>query len=299
MSPHSSIDLNNPAEVARETLHRLANERIAPTPDAYRDIYQQITGEVASLTAEGVLTQFAASISTISPDLADFGKQLNHALANQDWSGYNNTLKRILNQIKQQDALRKKSLPRPKQNQTKGSIEALAIRQSTSPATIESIPTEEVRIRILRELLHRTLSYALSTLLQDAPELATEAESLAQNMQEAFTEAALQEVSVRLKQLCFKITLKSGDMAEKQELVRQLLTLLLNNVNELIGEKSSLTRKIDGVYELMSGPITHATLKQVTRNLKNIIFQQGILKQNLAEMQQQLSNSGNNHPLVD
>ncbi|MBC7501133.1 MAG: hypothetical protein H7315_11640, partial [Herminiimonas sp.] len=34
----------NPADIARETFSRLAKHRIAPTPDAYRDIYNEIAG---------------------------------------------------------------------------------------------------------------------------------------------------------------------------------------------------------------------------------------------------------------
>ena len=34
----------NPAEIAREAFRRLATRRIAPTPNAYRDIYNEIAG---------------------------------------------------------------------------------------------------------------------------------------------------------------------------------------------------------------------------------------------------------------
>jgi diguanylate cyclase len=34
----------NPADIAREAFRRLATRRIAPTPEAYRDIYNEIAG---------------------------------------------------------------------------------------------------------------------------------------------------------------------------------------------------------------------------------------------------------------
>ena len=37
-----SSPTQNPAEIAREAFRRLAARRIAPTPDAYRDIYNEI-----------------------------------------------------------------------------------------------------------------------------------------------------------------------------------------------------------------------------------------------------------------
>ena len=147
-----------------------------------------------------------------------------------------------------------------------------------------------MRIRILRELLHRTLSYALSALLQEAPELAHESEALADSMQAAFTETALNEVSVRLKQLCFKVELKSGDLAEQHELMLRLFRLLLNSVNDVVDEESWLGGQIGGVQEIMARPISHAALNEAMRNLKDIIFQHGLLKQSLADALQTREN---------
>ncbi len=300
MSPILPIDLHNPADVARETFRRLASQRISPTPEAYREIYQQITGGAEVMTAERMLAQFAASLNSMPADLADLGKLLDHALAQQDWASYGTTLKRMLMLTQTQTKLQRTTQTKPvqvrklnaqaTQGGLKGGIEALAVRQRTSPATIEAIPAEEVRIRILRELLHRTLSYALSALLQEAPELAQESEALADSMQAAYTEAALNEVSVRLKQLCFKVELKSGDLAEQHELMLRLFRLLLNSVNDVVDEESWLGGQIGGVQEIMARPISHAALNEAMRNLKDIIFQHGLLKQSLADALQTREN---------
>ncbi|MHB9087523.1 MAG: GGDEF domain-containing protein, partial [Thiobacillus sp.] len=42
--PTVKINLSNPTEVARETLRRLAMRRIAPTPDNYQTLYDEIVG---------------------------------------------------------------------------------------------------------------------------------------------------------------------------------------------------------------------------------------------------------------
>ena len=38
-------ELTNPSDIARETLRLLASRRIAPTPDSYRQHYQEISGQ--------------------------------------------------------------------------------------------------------------------------------------------------------------------------------------------------------------------------------------------------------------
>ena len=42
--PTVKINVSNPTEVARETLRRLAMRRIAPTPDNYQTLYDEIVG---------------------------------------------------------------------------------------------------------------------------------------------------------------------------------------------------------------------------------------------------------------
>ena len=85
----------NPADVAREAFKRLALRRIAPTPEAYRDIYNEILGVApepapspaaqpvpatpADHGAENVLSGFATRLVETPGELADFGARLNRA----------------------------------------------------------------------------------------------------------------------------------------------------------------------------------------------------------------------------
>src|SRR5213596_886773 len=90
----------NPADIAREAFRRLATRRIAPTPDAYREIYNDIAGIAASpppvdLGAETVLSGFAARLAEAPGELAEFGRRFNRAAKARDWDGY----ARILSQL--------------------------------------------------------------------------------------------------------------------------------------------------------------------------------------------------------
>src|SRR4051794_35080696 len=84
----------NPAEIAREAFRRLATLRIAPTPDAYRDIYDEIAGgdsraqaaapALPDPGAENVLSSFAHRLSDTPGELAEFGVRLNRAVKQRD-----------------------------------------------------------------------------------------------------------------------------------------------------------------------------------------------------------------------
>ena len=86
MSSKPTTPEQNPAEIAREAFRRLATRRIAPTPEAYRDIYNEILGvtpaepAAAPLAAvdpgpESVLSQFATRLGDNAGELAEFGRR--------------------------------------------------------------------------------------------------------------------------------------------------------------------------------------------------------------------------------
>ncbi|HJW54727.1 MAG TPA: GGDEF domain-containing protein [Burkholderiaceae bacterium] len=271
MSKQQQPPQQNPADIAREAFRRLATRRIAPTPDAYRDIYDEIAGTSAHLNAESVLTRFAANIAGIPGDIGDFGVRFNRALATRDWHDYSNTLNQLTDQrLKPVTAGIFTTTPTAKE----------AVPQ---PGAKAESPSDSAQARVLRDLLARTLTLAVASLLQGAPELAAESEALGASIKDAQTEEALADVAARLKQLCFKIELKSGDMAEEHELLLRLFKLLLENISELLDDESWLGGQIAGVQNLLAGPISHSALKDATRSLKEVIYKQGILRHSLTE----------------
>ncbi|MGO4378496.1 GGDEF domain-containing protein [Pseudoduganella sp. RAF19] len=259
----------NPADVAREAFRRLALRRIAPTPDAYRDIYNEITGAPATAAPaadpgpENVLTQFAARLTDQPGELADFGRRFNRAVKSRDWEAYARTLSALAE--------------RPAPTRPGGGIELAP-------------NTEGEQAKQLRDLLSRTLTFAVASLLSGTPALVAEAEALGAATKEAHTEAALAEIGTRLKQLCYQIEIRSGDTAEQQELLLRLFRLLLENVSELLDDDSWLRGQIDAVQNLISGPIDQRALEEATRSLKDVIYKQSQLKHSLADVKSTVKN---------
>jgi diguanylate cyclase len=260
----------NPADIAREAFRRLAVRRIAPTPEAYRDIYNEIAGivpapapapAVPESPAESMLAQFAARLSDQPGDLADFGRRFNRAVKARDWDTYARTLA------------------------------ALAERPLVKVGAGGLLPEENnEQARQLRELLSRTLTFAVASLLTGAPALVAEAESLGAASKEAHTEAALAEIGTRLKQLCYQIEIRSGDTAEQQELLLRLFRLLLENVSELLDDDSWLRGQIDAVQDLIAGPIDQRALEEATRSLKDVIYKQSQLKHSITDVKATVKN---------
>jgi diguanylate cyclase len=250
--------LKNPAEIAREAFRHLATRRIAPTPEAYRDIYNEIAGlsEPAPVNAaEQMLIDLAAGLST--SDLTGFGRAFKHAVAERHW----NDCAKALSQL------------------------ALHSR----PIEIATAADDE-SARLWRDMLGRSLNFAIATLLTENPVLASEAQALGADIKSADTVPAQQAIELRLKQLCYQIELSSGDVAERQELLLRLFNLLLENVSELLDDDNWLRGQIDAVRHLITGPIDDRALEEATRSLKEVIFKQGQLKHSLSDVKLTMKN---------
>ena len=277
-APVSDNAAQNPADIAREAFRRLATRRVAPTPDAYREIYYEIAGvappplpaagapaavETAATDAgpETVLNQFATKLVAGTGEMAEFGRRFNRAVKTRDWDGYARALSQLADQ----------------QLKKGGGIELAAAPDGD-------------QTRLLRDLLARTLTFAVASLLAGVPTLAAESESLGAAVKQAHTEEALNEIASRLKQLCYQIELKTGDTAEQQELLLKLFKLLLENVTELLDDDSWLRGQIDAVQNLIAGPLDHRTLEDATRSLKEVIFKQGQLKHGISDVKLTVKN---------
>jgi diguanylate cyclase len=258
----------NPADIAREAFRRLATRRIAPTPDAYREIYNEIAGvrsepapPEAPAGAEIVLTGFATKLSDTPGELAEFGRRFNRAVKSRDWDGYARSLSQLV------EKHFRKSTP---------TGVGVGVGQIALDENSES--------KQLRDLLSRTLTFAVASLLDGSPGLAGEAESLGAAVKLAHGDEALGEIATRLKQLCYQIEIKGGDVAEQQELLLRLFKLLLENVSGLLDDDSWLRGQIDAVQELIAGPMDQRALEDATRSLKDVIYKQSQLKHSLSDV---------------
>jgi diguanylate cyclase len=264
--PSGAAPAPNPADIAREAFRRLATRRIAPTPEAYRDIYHEIAGTPPQVTtpatpatpaepgAEDVLSRFAVRLSDTPGELAEFGRRFQRQVKVRDWDGYARLMSHLV-----------------EKHFRKGS-------------TIELLGVESNDTRMLRDMLSRTLGFALAALLSGSPSLVTEAEALGTAVKVAHSDEALQEIAARLKQLCYQIEIRSGDVAEQQELLLRLFRLLLENVSELLDDDSWMRGQIAAVQDLIAGPIDHRALEEATRSLKDVIYKQGQLRHGLSDV---------------
>ena len=280
MTNDNSPQEQNPALIAREVFRLLGQRRTSPTPEAYRALYFEVAGmtdpekedkrredemQHASQEAQSLLNSFARKLTTGHSDVSDLGYRILRAAKSSEWDEYSDGLTLLF----------EKYLKTPVQ----------PIERKTAPVLAQS---EDEQLASMRELLARTLSFAVASLLQDEPELAGEAEALGISIESAQSEDDYNRANTQLKQLCYRIEVKSGNLAEQQEKLLSLFKLLLDNMGELIEDDSWLRGQITVVKELVSGPISYSMLEDATSSLKEVIYKQGILKHSLTEARDKL-----------
>ena len=254
--PPTSINLANPSEVARETLRRLALRRIAPTPDNYQALYEEITGGAPAGQAGGGATTVSAlnglimDLNLHHPELAAPVAELDQAVRRNDWPQCRKQLGLITRQLKQD---------------TGGSG-----RSSDHFA-------------LLRELLAKTLEFGVAIQLAHNPALAERAQKLAVQVREANSANTLREAASGLKSLWIDIDLGVSHSTDQQETLRRILLLLVENIGELLDDDSWMRGQLDMVQDVIIGPIRIRELQEAERRLKDIIYKQSMVKHSLRE----------------
>lgn len=319
----------SPADIAREAFRRLAARRIVPTPEAYREAYDEVAGIREPLPAEKILTDLAASLTKAPGELATYSRRFSDSLKTRDWESYGKQLNQLIEKhlvppkraevsttadkaipenavanpptktasIPLVDDIappvRKISIPLVDDIEpTPARSAAIPLVDTPSPEPIHAEPVLDTPAtqfndtqvtRTLREMLVRTLTLPVPALLQDAKELVQESESLASAINSARSRQTLFELEPRFKQLCFRIEMESGDVAEERELLLRLFRLLIENIGELVDDDAWLSGQIANVRDIISGPINYAVLLDATRSMKEVIYKQSLLKHSLSE----------------
>ncbi|MDR0933469.1 MAG: GGDEF domain-containing protein [Burkholderiaceae bacterium] len=285
MNKPPSLSEKSVAEIARGAFRLLGSRKQAPTPDAYRAAFYEVLGQQPPkdipkglpsrnkhvemdieenqkyVEAVAALERFAKQLSRFHDDIAAYGTRLLSAIQERDFKRYERTLRLMAR------TYLKPSVPSARPND-----------QAALQATADK----------LRELLIHTLSFSLTALLYDAPELANEATILGDALKVAQDEETFEDITRRLKQLSLTIELKCAGSVEQQKLLLRFFSLLLNNIGELLEDDNWIRGQIDIMQELIDGPVTPRILADAETNLKSVIYKQSLLKRSLNDARESI-----------
>ncbi len=140
----------------------------------------------------------------------------------------------------------------------------------------------------LRELFAFTLETAIASQLIEAPQLSSDAKSLAADIRQAAEPEQLREFLTRLKRFAFKLELLAEDQAELRQTLLSLLRLLVENITELVLDDQWLRGQIEVIKDIIDNPLSQRSLDDAERRLREVIFKQNQLKTSLQDAKETL-----------
>lgn len=138
----------------------------------------------------------------------------------------------------------------------------------------------------LRDLLSRTLREVVPASLAEQPELIREADGLASTLDAAESLDQLRQTGDLLRRFAFKLEMATGEAAEVQTGLLNLLRLLLENIDELVLDDQWLHGQVEILRGVLDTPANLRQIDDAERRLKEVIYKQSQLKHNLSEAQQ-------------
>ncbi|GAB5604710.1 GGDEF domain-containing protein [Sideroxyarcus sp. TK5] len=274
-----------PAELARETLKLLDERGLAPTPEHYASVFQELGGGQA------------ASGSTATPNwsalIRDLLRQLEMTHKGVTLTRKKEGLEVVLNRFAGKPDVMSEKLNGLIRSWGSGSAApdlAPATLPEATPAAPVPAPAAETAksagmadgqdlLKQLRDLLAQSLENTLPS----HPELEDEIKRLVVVVRNTDDPTKINDLAKQLRQFWLKLELRGGDKVKIQEGLLRLLRLLVENVSELVADDEWMQGQVSALQTIISQPMDKHAIADAERNLRDAIIKQSSLKQSLTD----------------
>ena len=250
-----------PYEIARETLKQLATRRLAPTPDNYLAIYDEIAGTRSSQPfPDAQLSSIQRLLPAQTPPQQRLLTQFEKAIANKDWSALQSVLVGYANL----------------------GLSPVAAAPAATPEGAASgvLPAD------FAELLARLIDNTLPALGEDDARVHDMAGQLIGFLREPAP--PLSTVQLMLGNFTYRLSFATEDQAAIRASLLQLLHMVFENIAVLSVDDRWLRGQAEALMAASTPPLTLRRLDDVQLRLKDVIFKQTEAKARTAEAQEQM-----------
>ncbi|MEQ1880887.1 MAG: diguanylate cyclase [Burkholderiales bacterium] len=264
---------STPSLVARETLIRLAQQRLPPTPEHYARFYSQISGsdESGFLQAPKLLADMAAAFDKGDGPVSMAAGQLSRMLAAAKWEQAATALNELVRTL----------------GDSPDADWGRLIRD-----LLAALETRHAGITMARK--RSAVAHVTRIFKRDPGKLHEKLRALTESWAEPVSasqptiSAAESESTDReeSRATALPVTAASPDYRPDDDLSRELanlISLLIDNVGELVADDHWLAGQVARVRGLMSGPINPLTVRAAHRAMRELIYRQGLLNHSLSE----------------
>ncbi|WCM91990.1 diguanylate cyclase [Acidovorax sp. NCPPB 2350] len=257
-----------PSEIARETLKQLAARRLAPTPDNYQALYEEIAGvRTASAFPDGPLRHILRVLPGQTPAQKRLLGLFEAAIDQADWTQMQGVLVGYANL-----GLHAASAP---------PVETAAA--DAPPATAGN--TTHVSNEVAEQLV-RLVENTLPALGEDDARVHELAGQLTQFLRQPTPPAST--LVLMLNNFSYRLSFATEDQAAIRAGLLTLLQMVFENIAVLSQDDQWLQGQAEALMAASTPPLTLRRLDDVQRRLKDVIFKQTEAKERTVQAQQQM-----------
>lgn len=316
-----------PSEIARETLLRLAQRRIPPTPRNYQAVYQEIAGSAGDDTApEQALKAVIATLPHVTAEQTRLVKQLDDAVAARNWIAFGNLLKDLMtkgvatpppwsslmrNVLAQLDTRTPGVTPTKKREAIDHVLSSSLnhelvferlqslVKSWSQAGTGETIALVDADTRStdspapVETTTDQCRDLCILLLENTIPSLVAETPALADEARllarELRSSYDVAPLVGRVRKFSYRANFAAEDQTEMRAALLKLLRLVIDNIGELVIEDKWLHGQIEVVTKIIDEqPLNLRQLDNIESRMRDLIIKQSALKQHLTEAQERL-----------
>ena len=257
-----------PSEIARETLKQLAARRLAPTPDNYLALYDEIAGVRSPQPfPEGPLSSIQRVLPGQTPAQKRLLGQFERAIITKDWTSLQSVMVGYAN------------LGLHTANTAAKPIET--IETIDAPAALGDLPAE------FAETLARLIDNTLPALGEDDVRVLDMARQLITFLRDP-SPPAVATTQLMLGNFTYRVSFATEDQAAIRTTLLELLHMVFENIAVLSVDDRWLQGQAEALMTASTPPLTLRRLDDVQRRLKDVIFKQTEARARTVEAQEQM-----------
>lgn len=292
-----TISTSQVADLARATLKRMAELRLAPTPDNYTRVFAELQGERdgapqsrlmdAEKNASTVTVRQFSGVSTPQAQPVAWGTLLLNLLGEWDRSQSGLTQLQKRQSI---EAVGSPSSPAPDAVELQQRLMRLLAQWSAMPSrqvagTQIDMPATSVHLAadaLWRQLWSQSLKYGLLSSFQE--------EDVRQRVQSLIAVAEGGEqisdpgvLSAQSRELWRMWDRKHADDQAVRDGLIHLFDLILDNLGEFLAQDHWISVQMSAIQDTLRPPLDVRRLEEAQGNLKQLLFRQGVLHKSADE----------------
>jgi diguanylate cyclase len=267
----------NVPEMARETLKQLITRRLVPTPNNYRDVFN----EIAKLPNDAPfpleeLRKIVRLLPARTPGQIKQKALLEYAINNLNWQGVSDALVAYGGFTPRSTTENSSFTPLAGDDAPPAPAPSSSVVRASAPA----LTTE------FMEQIARLIEYVRPALGSDDARFTEQTNEMLRAMREPGADV------VRVKQMLgtfgHRVSFAAEDQVEIRSTLLHLLRLILENISELSIDDHWLQGQVEALMAATAPPLTLRRLDDVERRLRDVILKQAEAKGRTLEAQDEM-----------